>query len=483
MSGIHAGHDLVNQISNRLKHSSDLKCKRLELFTRFELYCIYLGSIVDDNKIEEWVIKPAIETNFLDGSTAQPPLDWIAKNVPFLGEKKITTLADCLEQILNGHCLLVSPEEEAALSYDVSKGPYRAVSEPQTEAVIQGPREGFIEDIDCNVALIRKRIRNEHLSFELLTIGAQTKTRLYLVYMGNIASSKIVDEFRSRLNAISTDSILESAYIEELIQDKSVTPFPQFISTERPDVTAAKLLEGQVVVMTDGTPFVLIGPITFFQLFTSPEDYYQRADIALLIRWLRMLAFLLAVFVPALYIAVISYHQEMLPTTLLISLAVQRVDVPFPAFIEAAIMMVTFEILREAGLRMPRISGQAISIVGALVLGQAAVEAGLVSTAMVIVVSLTAISNFISPNYRFGTTQRILQFYFMILAGIFGLFGIMCGVFFLLIHMVSIQSFGVPYMAPLAPPLLSDWKDTFVRVPRTLMKRLPAAFHPKRTKR
>lgn len=232
--------------------------------------------------------------------------------------------------------------------------------------------------------------------------------------------------------------------------------------------------------MTDGTPMVLVGPITFFQLFSSTEDHYQRSDIATLSRLLRMFSFLLSIFVPSLYISVVSYHQELLPTLLLISLAAQREEVPFPAFLEAIIMTVTFEILREAGLRMPRIAGQSISIVGALVLGQAAVEAGLISAAMVIVVSLTAISNFVSPNYSFGIAQRIIQFSFMLLAGVMGLFGIMCGVFFLLIHLVSIRSFGVQFLTPAAPLVLSDWKDTFVRVPRYLMNRIPRAFYNKK---
>jgi hypothetical protein len=323
-------------------------------------------------------------------------------------------------------------------------------------------------------------LKNENLVFEPFIIGSATRTKVYLTYLNNVASVPVIDEFRRRLNSIELDSILESAYIEEWIQDKTLSPFPQLVSTERPDSIAAKLLEGQVALITDGTPMVLYGPITFFQMFSSPEDYYQRADIATLTRWLRMLAFLFSIFVPSLYIAVVSYHQELLPTSLLISLAAQREEVPFPAVIEATIMMVTFEILREAGLRMPRIAGQSISIVGALVLGQAAVEAGLISAAMVIVVSFTAISNFVSPNYSFGIAQRIVQFSFMILAGLLGFFGMMCGLYFLLIHLVSIRSFGIKYMTPLAPLELSDWKDTFVRFPRFLLKRVPRAFYDRK---
>lgn len=469
MVQVNLGASLMNNISDRLGSPPDLVCQRLSLFDQFEVLCTYLESIVTTDQVNELLIRPIVETNQTSEGQTGDSLEWLKKNIPHIRKNEITELDACISSLLDGQCLLIPLNQEAALTYDVYKVQTRSITEPNAEAAIRGPREGFIESLNGNVALIRKRLKSEQLVFESITIGTKTKTKLYLVFMDQIAPTSIVNEFRRRLHAIQTDSILESAYIEEWIQDRTFTPFPQLLSTERPDAVTAKLLEGQVAILTDGTPVALVGPITLFQLFISPEDYYQRADIATLLRWLRMLAFLLAIFVPALYIAVVSYHQEMLPTPLLISLAAQREDVPFPAFIEATLMMVTFELLREAGLRMPRIAGQAISIVGALVLGQAAVEAGIVSAAMVIVVSITAISNFISPSYSFGIAQRIIQFLFMALAGMLGLFGVSCGVFLLLIHLASLRSFGVKYLSPLAPTILSDWKDTFVRVPRPFM--------------
>ncbi|TFE26271.1 spore germination protein [Cohnella luojiensis] len=474
---------IVDQIAERLGQSPDFICQQLEINAEFGVYCIYISSIVTTNQVDEMLLRPIVEDYQLAEASLKNPIDWLIKIIPRAQQKKLSGFAEGINDLLEGHCLLIPTSGEIYLSYDVSKGEYRNIAEPDTEASIRGPREGFVEAITWNSALIRKRLKDEHLVFESLVIGSKTRTRVYLTYLNNVASVQVVDEFRRRLLSIQTDSILESAYIEEWIQDTTLSPFPQLISTERPDSIVAKLLEGQIAVMTDGTPMVLVGPITFFQLFSSPEDYYQRADIATLSRWLRMFAFLLSIFTPALYIAVVSYHQELLPTNLLISLAAQREEVPFPAFIEAFIMTVTFEILREAGLRMPRIAGQSISIVGALVLGQAAVEAGLVSAAMVIVVSLTAISNFVSPNYSFGIAQRIIQFSFMLLSGLMGLFGLMCGVFFLLIHLVSIRSFGVKYFTPFAPVVLADWKDTMVRVPRNMMKRLPRESLAKRKRR
>jgi spore germination protein KA len=428
-------------------------------------------------QVDELILKPIFDAKQQGNYVTNT--ERLKQTIPLGQRHEFTDFTQAIHHLLEGHCLLIPTNSEIYLSSDVSKAKYRSITEPTSEVAIRGPREGFVEDITLNAALIRKRLKNINLVFEQIVLGSESQTIIYLTYLRDVASIQIVDEFRRRITSIKTDSVLESSYIEEWIQDKTISPFPQLITTERPDSVVAKLLEGQVAVLTDGTPVALIGPITFFQFFSSPEDYYQRADFATIIRWLRMFAFLLAIFVPSLYVAVVSYHHELLPTSLLINLSAQREEVPFPAFIEATIMSVTFEILREAGLRMPRIAGQAISIVGALVLGQAAVEAGLISAAMIIVVSLTAISNFISPSYSFGIAQRIIHFAFLALSGILGLYGLLIGVYFLLIHLVSLRSFGVPYLTPVAPLSFTNWKDTIVRVPRYLMNRLPRSTHDK----
>ena len=258
---------------------------------------------------------------------------------------------------------------------------------------------------------------------------------------------------------------MESANIEEFIQDSQLTVFPTVFNTERPDTVAAGLLEGRIAILVDGTPFVLMVPALFTEFFQSSEDYYQRTVMASLIRLLRFVAFGVSVLVPALYISLITFHHEIIPPALLISLAAQREGVPFPAFVEAIIMEITFEILREAGLRMPRAIGSAMSIVGAFVIGTAAVEAGFISAAMVIVVSITAISSFVSPSYDIAIAGRILRFIFMALAASFGLYGILIGFIALVLHVCSLSSFGVPYMTPLAPLNLTGLKDSIVRFP------------------
>ncbi len=299
------------------------------------------------------------------------------------------------------------------------------------------------------------------------------------MYLKGIASDKVVEEVRARLDRIDIDGILESGYIEELIQDERYSPFPTMYSTERPDVVASEILEGRIAILIDGTPFVLTVPALMIQFFHAAEDYYQRADISTLIRIIRLISFVIALLGPSLYIAITTFHQEMLPTSLLIGLAAQREGVPFPAFIEALLMEVTFEILREAGIRMPRAVGQAVSIVGTLVLGTAAIEAGIVSAAMVIVVSITAISSFVFPAFNMSISIRMLRFALMGLAASFGIFGIIVGVIALVLHLCSLRSFGVPYVSPFSPMIIQDLKDTIVRLPIWAMLTRPRLISQK----
>jgi spore germination protein KA len=351
----------------------------------------------------------------------------------------------------------------------------RGVSEPAAQTVVRGPRESFTETLRTNTALIRRRIKDPHLWLETIQIGRVTRTDVAIMYIKGIANEKIVQEVRDRLKRIDIDGILESGYIEELIQDKTFTPFPTVHNTERPDA-AAGLLEGRVVILVDGTPFVLMVPALFAQFLQASEDYYQRWDFATLIRQIRYISLFISLLVPSMYIAITTFHQEIIPPRLLISLASQREGVPFPAFVEALLMEITFEILREAGVRMPRAIGQSISIVGTLVIGQAAVEAGIVSPAMVIVVAITAIANFVIPAFSVGISIRMLRFGLMALAASFGLYGIILGVIVIVLHLCSLRSFGAPYMSPFAPFHLAEQKDTLFRLPLWALFSRPRAI-------
>ncbi|MBB6214165.1 spore germination protein KA [Anaerosolibacter carboniphilus] len=375
---------------------------------------------------------------------------------------QIHALAD---HIMTGTAALLLDGSRQALILNAKSWESRAVAEPETEAVVRGPRDGFTENIRVNTAHIRRRIRTSRLKSEAMKIGALTKTDVLILYIKDIADDKVVEEVRTRLSRIDTDSILESGYIEEFIEDEPFTPFAQMNVTERPDKVAASLLEGQVAIMVDNTPFVLLVPYTFPQFLGSPEDHYNRYPWSTFVRLLRIIALIIAMLGPSVYVAITSFHQEMIPTSLLISIARSREGIPFPAFVEAVLMEATFEILREAGVRLPRPVGTAISFVGALVIGEAAVTAKLVSPIMVVIVALTAIASFTIPSMEGSIAVRLVRFPIIFLAGALGLFGIMVALLAILIHLCALRSFGVPFLSPLAPLSSRDLKDSFVRFP------------------
>lgn len=440
---------------------------------------IYTDGLSDAPSIQNFILESLMldikNTEVESELTLNPQLMSTLKDFAMtVGEvKDVTNFEELLNALLSGDVIFLIDGYSNGLIIGNKHWVDRGVTESSTQTVIRGPREAFSENLRVNTALVRRKIKDPNLWMESRVIGVRTKTNMEVMYIKGIANDKIVEEVRIRLDRINIDGILESGNIEELIQDANNSTFPTVYNTERPDVVAGALLEGRIAILIDGTPFVLIVPALFVQFFQSAEDYYQRADLTSLLRLLRFFSFTIALLAPALFIAATTFHHEMIPTALLISLAAQREGVPFPAFVEALLMEITFEILREAGIRMPKAVGTAMSIVGAFVIGSAAVDAGMVSAAMVIVVSMTAIASFVTPTYDMGMTIRILRFVFMGLAASFGLFGITVGLIALVLHLCSLRSFGVPYMSPIAPFNADGQQDTFVRLPLWKMRTRP----------
>jgi len=436
---------------------------------------LYTEGLADKNVITDFLRESMLlDTRFREAdsstSSTQDVDQVLQKMATSIGDSQDIQTFDALyNSLLSGDAIILFDGRKQGMAVNAQGWQDRGVTEPSAESVVRGPREAFSETIRTNTSLIRRKIKDPNLWMETKEIGRRTKTDVAIMYIKGIVNDKVVEEVRTRLDQIDIDGILESGYIEEMIQDDVYTPFPTVYNTERPDVIAAELLEGKVAILVDGTPFVLVVPALFVSFVHAAEDYYHRADISSLIRILRYIGIFIALFFPSLYVAITTFHQEMLPTQLLVSLASQREGVPFPAFFEAIMMEVTFEILREAGIRMPRTIGPAVSIVGTLVIGQAAVNAGIISAAMVIVVSITAISSFVFPSYSLSNSIRILRFPFIILAATFGLFGVIIGTIATLLHLCSLRSFGVPYMSPFAPMILPDQKDAILRLPQWAM--------------
>ena len=467
----------AEQLSQLLGQSTDLVSKRLQLGEHTELIVFYIDGLIDNQLLHNSILYSLQEGRICDLLEEENPerkIELLSKRVLLAGDVMIVRdYAPFIHDLLSGNVMIMVEGSAEALRIGLPGWEDRNVSEPSSQSVVRGPMEGFTENLRTNTALIRRKIKDSQLWLETMQIGRVTQTSVSIMYLKHIANPDLVAEVKRRLNAIDTDSILESGYIEEFIQDTAVTPFPTIYNSDRPDTIAGGILEGRVAILVDGTPFVLLAPTVFVSFFQSAEDYYQRADISTLLRGIRFLAFFLTMFAPAFYVAITTYHQEMIPTNLVISLAAQRETVPFPAFIEAVIMELTYEILREAGVRIPKNVGQAVSIVGTLVIGQAAVAAGFISSAMVIIVSITAISSFVIPEAGMAVAARIMRFVMIGLAGFMGLFGILCGVFMLVLHLVSLRSFGVPYLSPIGPYLREDLKDSIFRLTWPLLRTRP----------
>lgn len=477
------------QIKAILSECSDVIYREFDFAQdeRIKLALIYLDGMSDKIQISAQIMRSLmLDAPLLEQGgefTRDRALTLIKKKLlPIQQIEETNNTGKVIDALLAGDSALLVDGHATAIINSTRGWEGRSVEESQTELVVRGPREAFVETLRVNLSLLRRKIKNHNLKIETMKLGQLTKTDIAVVYIKGIVNDKILAEVKVRLNRINIDSILETGYIEELIEDSPWSPFCTLSHTERPDKVAAQLLEGRVAILVDGTPYALTAPVLFIEALQAPEDYYERWIISSATRLLRLLSLFISLLAPSLYVAVITYHQEMLPTPLLLSLAAQREAVPFPAIVEVFAMEFAFEILREAGIRLPRQVGQAVSIVGALIIGEAAVRAGLVGAATVILVALTGIASFAFCYYA-SISIRLLRFPIMVLAGTLGLYGVICGVLAILVHLATLRSFGVPYLSPVAPLSTGDLKDVAVRAPWWAMSRRPrliGLFNPQR---
>jgi spore germination protein KA len=428
---------------------------------------IFIDGLTDKSTINESIIKPLMydsRLTFTEENQGSADLDMVEASMLSVGiVERVASVNEAVECCLSGDAVLLVSGSKEALVISSRGWESRGVEEPKTESVVRGPREGFSETLRTNTTLLRRKIKNPDFTLESMKLGRRTKTNICIAYLKGVVNPRLIEEIRRRLKRIDTDAILESGYIEQFIEDAPFSIFSTVANSEKPDTVAAKLLEGRAAVLVDGTPFVLTVPMVFIESFQSSEDYYSRPYFASIIRILRFAAFFISILAPATYVALTTFHQELIPTPLLFTMVAAHEGVPFPAVVEAGIMMITFEILREAGVRLPRPVGQAISIVGALVIGESAVSAGLIGAPMVIIVAITAVSSFVVSAQT--DTGAILRFILLILSGAMGEFGIMIGLLGLCVHLASLRSFGTPYLSPVAPLSPRDQKDVFIRAP------------------
>lgn len=462
----------ISMIRDMFFNDDTIRVRRFSSQKNSKLKCalVNIDGMVDHQISDRHIMMPVNRCREL--LPGEDLFDFVQSKVISVDEMYLVEVASkAAEAIVGGDTVLFIEGYAKALDINTKKWPLRSVEEPQIEKVLRGPREGFIESILMNLALLRRKIQSPELKFKFKMLGARTHTRCCIVYHETLVNHAILEELEKRLNTFDLDAALGSEYIISMIRDAKGSPFKTMGVTERPDIVAAKILEGRIAVFLEGTPVVITLPYVFLENLQSNEDYYVGYHFASIMRVLRFVAFFLTITIPAIYIALIGFHQEFLPTPLLLSILSARESVPFPSIVELVLMLAAFEVLREAGARMPSNVGQALSIVGALVLGQAAVEAKIVSAPVIIVAALTGISAIVTP--RLSGAVLIIRILLLAGAMVIGMYGFMLVFAGLFIHLFNIRSFGVPYMLNLTSFNKEDLKDSFIRAPWWDMRTRP----------
>ncbi|MDI6601831.1 MAG: spore germination protein [Thermoanaerobacteraceae bacterium] len=477
----------IKEVKKALNENFDVITRKFSLGGKTDLYAAiaYLDGMVDKSVINLNIIRPLMLKGVDDEKFSAVGACRYAREFMITANdvREVDNFSECINYILNGSTIVFIDGSDRALMCETKGWKERSIDEPKNEAIAKGPHSGFTETMLTNVTLIRRYIKDPNLHFEPLTVGKSSRTNVIVAFIDGVSDNRIVEEVKKRLHMIDIDAIIDSSYIAEFISDAPLSPFATIQTTERPDKVVANLLEGKVAIIVDGTPVVLVAPFLFMEFIQSPDDYYENSVISSGVRVLRTLSLFIAIFLPGFYIAVVTFNQAMIPTTLALSIMSGRFFIPFSPFAEIILLMILIEILREAGIHFPGTIGQTISIVGALVVGQSAVSAGLVSPFVVIVVSATTLASYAVPSYTASYMMRFLPYPVLIISGLLGIFGFTWCIIALLIHLASLQSFGISYLTPLAPFDVRDNKDSIFRMPRWMMVYRPNYIKAENKKR
>ena len=442
--------------------------KTIEINNEFlgNIALFYIRSLVDVRQLQEFVIFPLQHSSHTS----------LRETVSAVEVNELNTVEEAEQAVLKGSVILHA--ENRLWSIILPNSVSRAIETSEQESIIYGPKDSFSEQIDQNLTLIRRRLPIRALKSEELTVGSLSKTTVILLYIDGLTNPELIGIAREKTSVIEYDTFLDTSHLAHFLEDHICSVFPQFQQTDRPDAVVAALTSGKVVWLVDNTPFALIGPITFFDLFQSPEDYIHRWVVASFLRGLRFFAFLFAMVLTPIYVALTMHHYQMMPIELLYVLLESRSQIPFNPFWEALFMLLTLEILKEASLRMPSKSGHTLGVVGGIVIGQAAVAAKIASNILIIHVAVMAIASFLIPNYLMTNSSKLIQFGLLILAAWLGMWGITLGLILVLIHLHGLTSLKQPFISPLVPFYATDWKDTIVRLPSRWMIQRPAYLKP-----
>jgi spore germination protein KA len=457
----------IKMLEEHFCHTEDLMKKELAV-AKQKCVILYLDPMVKKELLQTSIIEPLLE-----GEN-----DGIDQIVHAAEVKKTTLISEMGKQLLDGFCVILLENDSEAYTASVGGIEGRSIEEPNNERNIKSSHDGFVEEFSSNLQLLRKRIKSPYMKVKYFTIGNLTHTKVGMVYLENLANKELVDEVERRLSSIEIDQLYSTSDVEELIEDHPFSPFPQNLATERPDRAVSYLADGKITIIVDGSPRVLVVPITFFAFYQAPDDYNSRWLVGSFFRFIRIFSFVVAISLPAIYIAIVSFHSEVLPIGILYSIRTSLEYVPFPPFVEALTMQIILELLKEASIRLPSPIAQTIGIVGGLVIGTAIVDAHIVSNMMIVVIGFTAIASFVAPINEMGTSARLLGFPTMIAATLFGFFGIVFVLMLIFMHLSKLDSFGTPYFSPFAPFKKEELKDSIIRLPLWKLNTRPTDAKP-----
>ncbi|MCY6484083.1 spore germination protein [Clostridium aestuarii] len=469
--------NLIYKINEIKKINSGISIRKI-LSMNTEVYIIYISQLTDKERLSNDIIKPILQYN-----KSIDDIDLIANSIIYIDDISIDNDENkVIDYILKGKSIIVTSNAEEYIIANTLKIAKRSIESPQIQNALKSPRDSFTENFETNLSLIRYRIKDSSLAIDNFTIGKRTKTNVAVVYLTDVTNPKYVNEVKKKLNNISIDGIIESGYIQKFIKNNTFDIFPQVGIVERSDAACACILKGKVCIIVEGSNLALILPQTFFEFLDSGDDHYDNIFLAILSKSLRIFTFMTSLTLSALYVTIVGFHPDILPEQYILILATSRAPVPVNALLEITLMEIVSEILREASIRLPKQIGAAIGIVGTIVIGQAAVTAGLVSPLTVIIISLSTMTSFVTPDYTIMHPVRILKFMLIFISGTLGLFGFTIGMTFIAINLVSTTSMGVPYASPIAPLSIKDLKD-YILSDITLSKKRPRFLSPRDKKR
>ncbi|MCG1022746.1 spore germination protein [Sutcliffiella horikoshii] len=464
--------DNLSSIQKLFHNNKELIFRPLFYPTNPSICLVYLETITDKKMIQEHILSPLLKMGQITGSHNEV----IENTIEISKIKTVSLLDDVKNELSAGNTLIFIDGLDQAIAADTADWKDRSLAPPQTQRGLNGPQIGFTELASNNLSLIKRVIKNNQLTIEDQKIGTETNTGVYLLYLADKVDPDILHDVKRKMESIDLKSILDSSYIQESITSDQITPFPLVLTTERPDVTSGHIIEGKIAILCDGSPNVLIVPSLFMQFFQTADDYYESSifDFA---RLIRIISFVISIFLIPLYISFTLFHQELVPSELLISLAAQRQIVPLPLVIEVIFLMLIFEVILESSIRLPTGITLAFSIIGTIILGQSAAEAGLVQLSTLVIISATYVLNFAVPIHPFGNAIKIIRYILVFLASTQGLLGLILGTIVLINHLSSLNSFGVPYLSPITPINTIDLKDTFIRFPLKKIINTPKKYN------